>query len=70
MSNVTYTTKQGDTWSGIAYKAYGDVTLMVDIIKANPTVPIYPVLPANILLNVPVKDVGEVEVLNLPPWKV
>ena len=32
---VTYTTIQGDTWDGIAYKLYGDEGYMKDLIEAN-----------------------------------
>ena len=32
---VTYTTIQGDTWDGIAFKLYGDESYMKDLIEAN-----------------------------------
>jgi phage tail protein X len=70
MSATTrYITAEGDRWDIIAYLAYGDATLYQGIIKANPDVPIRAVLPANIIINIPVIS-GAVETpSNLPPWK-
>jgi nucleoid-associated protein YgaU len=69
MQYTEYITKNGDTWSGIAFKAYGDVTKMKDIIEANPYTSAYPVLPAGIVLLVPIAEKSSVTVSNLPPWK-
>lgn len=66
-----YTTKEGETWSLIAYKAYGNVNRMPDLIAANPTAPGGDTLPANVVLNVPVITTAAAQVDNsvLPPWK-
>lgn len=66
-----YTTVGGDTWSGIAYKAYGDETLSKIITDANPTVPISYIVPAGLVLNIPVSedDATMVDISILPPWK-
>lgn len=69
MSVVNYTTKDGDRWDIVAYRAYGDAMLFMDIVKANPKVPIYPDLPSGIILNIPVREREEVVTTNLPPWK-
>ena len=31
-----YTTVQGDTWDGIAYKVYSDCSRIVELLAANP----------------------------------
>jgi len=67
--NTTYTTKAGDTWSGIAYKAYGDVSKMNLITAANPYHSLHEVLPDGLIILVPVIDRPAIDPLNLPPWK-
>ena len=68
--NTRYITLDGDRWDIIAWKAYGDATKYQDIIKANPAVPIRPVIPAGTIINVPVIEGAEAPTLNsLPPWK-
>ncbi len=70
MSSYTeYTTKQGDRFDLIAFKAYGDASRSGDIIKANRGIAIAPVLPAGIKLLIPVIDVATISADNLPPWK-
>lgn len=64
-----YVTKENDRWDLIAYKAHGNVENMQDIIEANPSVPIYEVLPSGITLKIPVKAAPEVSKQLLPPWK-
>lgn len=64
-----YTTKFGDRWDTVAYAAYGDVLGMNDIIRANPQVPLYPVFPSGLTINIPVKERPEVTKSNLPPWR-
>ena len=64
-----YTTKQGDRWDLIAWKAYGDTSRLKDIIAANPTVPIWAVLPAGLQMQIPVISQAELDTTNLPPWK-
>ena len=69
MSNTRYITKQGDRWDLIAYKAYGDATMIDILIMANPGIPVDPILPEGITLNIPVVDEPEVDKSLLPPWK-
>jgi len=69
MAFVKYTTNEGDTWYNIAYRAYGDATLYAELIEANPTLPIEPVLPGNLEMLIPVKDITTAEFNLLPPWK-
>ena len=69
MSNTRYITKQGDRWDLIAYKAYGDATMIDILITANPGIPVDPILPEGITLNIPIVDEPEVDKSLLPPWK-
>ena len=69
MSNTRYITKNGDRWDLIAYKAYGDATMIDIIIAANPGVPVDPVLKEGITLNIPIVDEPDVDKSLLPPWK-
>lgn len=65
----SYITKDCDRWDLIAYKFYKNATLYEEIIKANPNVPIEPVLPAGIKLKIPVIEESETIKFDLPPWK-
>lgn len=67
--NTTYTTKQGQRWDEIALAAYGDATLIQPIVEANPAVALSPELPQGIVLLIPILEIAETEVNNLPPWK-
>lgn len=69
MEYTEYTTQKGDTWSGIADKAYGDVTRMKEIIEANPYATAAPVLEAGVTIRVPVTEKKSIDKSNLPPWK-
>jgi phage tail protein X len=68
---VEYVAKQGDRWDSIAFKAYGDATLINGIIEANPTIVISPILEAGTRVVVPVLEQGDVQIDSelLPPWK-
>jgi phage tail protein X len=69
MQYTEYTTKQGDRWDLVAYKAYGDVAKLPLLIEANPYVPVLPVLPVGIKLRVPVLSDESLDKNLLPPWK-
>lgn len=69
MSYTRYTTIQGDRWDTVAYKAYGDPMKITPIAEANPHVPKSPVLPAGIILNIPIQERENVTSNILPPWK-
>lgn len=68
---VEYVAKQGDRWDTIAFKAYGDATLVNGIIEANPTIVISPILEASTRVIVPILEQGDVQIDSelLPPWK-
>lgn len=72
MSNfVEYVTKQGDRWDTIAFKAYGDSSLVNGLIEANPTIVISAILEAGTRIIVPILESGEIQIDSelLPPWK-
>jgi hypothetical protein len=65
---VEYTTSDGDRWDLIANFHYQDPWLFEPIIRANPRVPIRPVLPGGIKLLIPVRA-PVVSSADMPPWK-
>lgn len=69
MSFTRYTTVQGDRWDTVAFKAYGDPMKITPIVEANTHVPKQPVLPAGIILNIPIQERDKVTPNILPPWK-
>lgn len=65
----TYSTVQGDTWDGIAYKLLGSEGYMHRLIALNPDYAHLVVFPSGVLLNVPEISKPERDRSNLPPWK-
>ena len=63
----TYTTIQGDTWDGIAYKALGSEYYMTNLIEDNPDHRERVIFPAGIALTIP--EIATPTTKNLPPWK-
>jgi len=68
---VEYVTKQGDRWDTIAFKAYGDATLVNGIIEANTSIVISPILEVGTRIIVPILEQGDIQIDSelLPPWK-
>jgi len=67
---VAYTTVQGDRWDLIAWRHYGLATAYEPIVRANPDVPITPILPGGLELRIPVRLDGDaLDDPGLPPWK-
>ena len=64
---IKYTTIQGDTWDGIAYKLYGDEKHMKELIEVNWPVVDTLVFSAGVELNVP--DLPEESSSDLPIWR-
>lgn len=65
----TYTTIQGDTWDGIAYKLYGDEKYMKNLIEANWFYTDVLVFSAGVELTVPEITEEEKDDDNLPIWR-
>lgn len=70
-SFTEHITTENERWDNIAYAAYGDAGAINSIIEANPTVPIVPLLPAGIRLQIPIVESVAVEIDEtiMPPWK-
>lgn len=64
-----YITKDNDRWDLVAYEFYSDATLYEPIIAANPNIEITPILPAGIMLKIPVIDQQNTIQFELPPWR-
>lgn len=64
---ISYSTIQGDTWSGIAFRLYGDEKYMVDLMEANPKYIQTVIFQGNVQLVVPSIPVERAS--TLPPWK-
>ena len=69
MAYTIYTSKQGDTWASIAWKAYGDVSKMDIVIAENPYIPANPVIPGGLIIRVPILEATALNQYLLPPWK-
>ncbi len=66
----TYTTVQGDTWDGIAYKILGDETHLTALMNLNFKYREYVIFPSGIVLTLPEIEVSTVSYKEkLPPWK-
>lgn len=70
-SFVEYIVKEGERWDTIAYKAYGDSSMISGIIENNPDVAINPILQVGTRLLIPVLEKSEIEINSelQPPWK-
>lgn len=70
---LEHLTRDGERWDQIALAYYGDPHLYEPLVSANPEVAITPLLPAGIVLRVPVLARAEVaastDAALLPPWK-
>lgn len=67
---TNYTTIQGDTWDGIAFRLWGREHLMDALLQANPDHADVLVFPAGLTLAVPDVDLDATiqTVTELPPW--
>jgi len=64
---MTYSTLQGDTWDGIAFKLYGAAELMPLLLNANPDHATTVIFSGGIALSVPDKPADTSG--TLPPWR-
>lgn len=64
---MSYTTRSGDTWDGIAKAVYGDELNADTLMLANPEQIEVFKFPAGVVLATP--DLGEKRNGFLPPWK-
>lgn len=68
---IQHTAIEGQRWCDIAVEYYGKASMMNDIIKANPGIPLYDRLPGGVIVDIPIIDSVEVktDAELLPPWK-
>lgn len=70
---IEHVTVEGERWDTIAWNYYGDPTAYGAIIEANPAADIKPILPAGVLLLIPVLTLDQQDAQqvtqDLPPWK-
>ncbi|MBF6569061.1 MAG: tail protein X [Candidatus Binataceae bacterium] len=66
---LEHTTIAGERWDLIAWAYYGDPTLYLPIVMANPGIPIEPVFEAGLQLKIPIIQVSPIATADLPPWK-
>ena len=64
---MTYTTKSGDQWDGIAYRELGSTDYTGALMSANTAYRKCFIFPAGIVLTLP--EIGERVSEDLPPWK-
>ena len=68
---IIHVTKDGERWDSLAYRYYGNALLYEGIVRANPHVPIKPILDAGITLRIPILERSDIETDkgDLPPWR-
>lgn len=67
---LTHIVSDGETWDQLAYRYYGDANAFEPIIRANPHVPIRPVLTPGTELAIPVMEAPTVASSpGNPPWR-
>ena len=64
---MTYITRQGDMWDGIAYTQLGDARHVGALLMANKSYLDYFIFPAGITLTLP--DIEPDTPSTLPPWR-
>ena len=71
---IEHVTGPADRWDTLAYRYYGDANRTAPLIHANremfpPLLPIPLILPANVVVRVPVLEPEPAALDLLPPWK-
>jgi phage tail protein X len=66
---ITHISSDGDRWDLLSWNYYGDATLFGPIVMANPSIPIEPVLPAGLIISIPLMEKVDTVATGLPPWK-
>jgi len=68
-NRLVHVSVAGERWDTLAHRYYGSVNEAERIIRANPHMPIMPVLPGGIRIFIPVVQPADIEnTTNLPPW--
>ncbi|MDR2451850.1 MAG: tail protein X [Candidatus Accumulibacter sp.] len=73
MKAILHRTGEFERWDTLAWKYYGDPLAYGRIIEANPALDIGAVLPAGVIVLIPVLPLAEagatLSTEDLPPWK-
>lgn len=64
---MRYTTMQGDTFSGISFRLFGEERFSINLMKANPKHMGTAIFAAGVALTVP--EIPAEQADTLPPWK-
>lgn len=67
-SFMQYTTSEGDRWDLIAYKYYGDATMIDKLILANPYLSLAEEFKANLTIYIPIIHAKKTAQEDMPPW--
>lgn len=65
----TYRTVQGDMWDSIAYRLWGNESLMHHLMEANPDHRHRIMFPAGTVLTVPTLTTEQTTKSETPPWQ-
>lgn len=67
---IQHITRAGERWDTLAWKYYGNATLITPIIQTNPLIPIMAVFDAGLTIGVPILVVDDsvATAADLPPW--
>jgi hypothetical protein len=69
---LEYQSVGGERWDQLAFKFYGNALYYEPIVRANPYVPIAPMLEAGTHLRIPILEAEEIildDKGDLPPWQ-
>ena len=66
---IRHVTSNSERWDLLAWRYYGDPTLLGAIVMANPDVVIEPVLEAGLTIMIPMMQKPTTTASSLPPWK-
>lgn len=68
---LEYRILQGDTWDYVAWRMYGDESLIEILTTANPHIPLTPFLPMGVVMAVPIIETPRPSLNNSqrPPWR-
>lgn len=67
---ITHITSAGERWDNLAWRYYGDATLIAPIIQTNPQIPIEAVFEAGLSIGIPFLTVTTTvqNAADKPPW--
>lgn len=67
---ISHITVAGERWDLLSWTYYGDPALYSPIIMANPAIPIEPAFEPGLTIAIPLLEMNQSALTDLPPWKV